>query len=215
MPPEKKPQPTPEERELITDWIQSEIFKCDCDHPDPGRVTIRRLNRAEYNNTIRDLVGVNFQPADDFPPDDSGYGFDNIGDVLTLPPVLLEKYLSAADRILDSAIVTDPIRSEVRRVPASLSEIGFNAIGDRGDGWVHLISLEEDDAAVELALPAGDYLFRVHAYATKVGGAVKGQGSEVPLVFTDDPGPTKLALMLNDTFVQNFTLGTDEQHPEV
>src|SRR5438094_2465760 len=100
MPPEKKPQPTPEEREIITAWIQAEIFKCDCDHPDPGRVTIRRLNRAEYNNTIRDLVGVDFQPADDFPADDSGYGFDNIGDVLSLPPVLLEKYLAAAEKIL-------------------------------------------------------------------------------------------------------------------
>ena len=63
---------------------------------DPGRVTIRRLNRAEYNNTIRDLLGVDFQPADDFPSDDVGYGFDNIGDVLSMPPILLEKYLSAA-----------------------------------------------------------------------------------------------------------------------
>src|ERR1051325_5480285 len=100
MPPEKKPQPTPEERELITTWIQSEIFKCDCDHPDPGRVTIRRLNRAEYNNTIRDLVGADLKPADDFPADDSGYGFDNIGDVLSLSPVLLERYLTAAGKIL-------------------------------------------------------------------------------------------------------------------
>src|SRR5437870_4446702 len=103
MPPEKKPQPTPEERDLITAWIQSEIFKCDCDHPDPGRVTIRRLNRAEYNNTIRDLVGVNFQPANDFPADDSGYGFDNIGDVLSLSPVLLEQYLAAAEKIVTAA----------------------------------------------------------------------------------------------------------------
>src|SRR3989454_1632365 len=119
MPPEKKPQPTPEERELITAWIQSEIFKCDCDHPDPGRVTIRRLNRAEYNNTIRDLVGVSFQPADDFPADDSGYGFDNIGDVLSLPPVLLEKYLAAAEKILDVALVTeDPARARVKRFEA-------------------------------------------------------------------------------------------------
>src|SRR6185369_6879706 len=107
MPPEKKPQPTAEERELITAWIQSEVFKCDCDHPDPGRVTIHRLNRSEYNNTIRDLVSVDFQPADDFPADDSGYGFDNIGDVLSLPPVLLEKYLAAARKILSNAIVTD------------------------------------------------------------------------------------------------------------
>src|SRR3989454_6078250 len=119
MPPEKKPQPTPAERELITAWIESEIFKCDCDHPDPGRVTIRRLNRAEYNNTIRDLVGVSFQPADDFPADDSGYGFDNIGDVLSLPPVLLEKYLAAAEKILDVALVTeDPARARVKRFEA-------------------------------------------------------------------------------------------------
>ena len=63
----------------------------------------------------------------DFPPDDSGYGFDNISDVLSLPPVLMEKYLSAADRIFDEAIVTDPIQSRVHRVPASLAQIGFNA----------------------------------------------------------------------------------------
>ena len=68
---------------------------------DPGRVTIRRLNRAEYNNTIRDLVGVDFRPADDFPSDDVGYGFDNIGDVLTLPPILFEKYLAAAEKIAE------------------------------------------------------------------------------------------------------------------
>ncbi|HSU53752.1 MAG TPA: DUF1592 domain-containing protein, partial [Candidatus Dormibacteraeota bacterium] len=64
---------------------------------------IRRLNRAEYNNTIRDLLGVNFRPADDFPADDSGYGFDNIGDVLSLSPVQLEKYLAAAEKIIEVA----------------------------------------------------------------------------------------------------------------
>jgi hypothetical protein len=100
MPPENKPQPTPAERDLITTWVASCFFPCDCAHPDPGRVTIRRLNRAEYNNTIRDLVGADLKPADDFPADDSGYGFDNIGDVLSLSPVLLERYLTAAGKIL-------------------------------------------------------------------------------------------------------------------
>ena len=75
MPPETKPQPSPAERDLITHWVSEFFFPCDCNHPDPGRVTIRRLNRAEYNNTIRDLVGVDFQPADDCPADDVGYGF--------------------------------------------------------------------------------------------------------------------------------------------
>jgi hypothetical protein len=105
MPPESKPQPTPAERDLITRWVSEFFFPCDCNHPDPGRVTIRRLNRAEYNNTIRDLAGVDFQPAADFPADDSGYGFDNIGDVLSLSPVLLEKYLAAAEKILVAADV--------------------------------------------------------------------------------------------------------------
>ena len=216
MPPDDGgPIPSNAERDLISRFVEQELFQLDPAHPDPGRVVLRRLNRAEYNATIRDLVGVDFKPAEDFPPDDSGYGFDNIGDVLSLPPVLLEKYLAAADKVMDSAIVTDPIRSEVRHIPASLASIGFNAIGDRGDGWVHLISLEEDDASVELALPAGDYLFRVQAYATVVGGAVKGQGSETPLEFQDHPGPTKFALLLDDTFVKNFDLGTDPKNPGV
>ena len=91
MPPAKrKSQPSDKEREKIINWIESEVFRLDLDNPDPGRVTIRRLNRQEYNNTVRDLMMVDFKPAKDFPPDDSGYGFDNIGDVLSISPVLLE-----------------------------------------------------------------------------------------------------------------------------
>src|SRR5436190_14518507 len=102
MPPQNKPQPTIAQCEMLTNWVVASFFACDCNHPDPGRVTIRRLNRAEYNNTIRDLVGVDFQPAADFPADDSGYGFDNIGDVLSVSPVLMEKYLAAAEKIMNS-----------------------------------------------------------------------------------------------------------------
>jgi PAS domain-containing protein len=71
---------------------------------DPGRVTARRLNRTEYNNTIRDLLGVTLRPADEFPVDDSGYGFDNIGDVLSLSPMLMEKYVSAARLVARAAV---------------------------------------------------------------------------------------------------------------
>ncbi len=216
MPPnDDGPVPSNAERDLISRFVEQELFQFDPAHPDPGRVVLRRLNRAEYNATIRDLVGVDFKPAADFPPDDSGYGFDNIGDVLSLPPVLLEKYLAAADKVIDTAIVTDPIRSQTNRVPASLAEIGFNAKGDRGDGWVHLVSLEEDDAAIELSLPAGDYLFRVQAYATISGGAVKGQGSEAPVEFKDTPPPTKMTLLLNEAAIQTFDLGTDEKNPRI
>lgn len=216
MPPEDADaQPTDAQRELVGSWLEQELYHFDARHPDPGRVVMRRLNRAEYNATIRDLVGVDFQPAAGFPADDSGYGFDNVADVLSLPPVLMEKYLAAAEKILDQAIVTEPIKSEVRHVPASVSEIGFNALGDRGDGWVHLISLEEDDIAVPLTVPAGDYLVRILAYATRDGGARIGHGNEKPIVFKEDPGPTKIGIMLDDTFTQEFTVTPDEAHPDV
>jgi cytochrome c553 len=70
----------------------------------PGRVTARRLNRTEYNNTIRDLLGVSLRPAEDFPVDDSGYGFDNNGDVLSLSPLLMEKYINAARSVSRAAV---------------------------------------------------------------------------------------------------------------
>ncbi len=98
MPPSDGEQPSEAQRDTIVRWIDNELAKpVPYAAQDPGRVTIRRLNRAEYNNTIRDLVGVDFQPAEDFPSDDVGHGFDNIGDVLSLSPLLLEKYLAAAE----------------------------------------------------------------------------------------------------------------------
>ncbi len=106
MPPEGRPQPSRAEIEAVTKWVEAEQAKADCGRTvDPGRVTIRRLNRSEYNNTIRDLVGLDFRPAADFPSDDVGYGFDNIGDVLSIPPILMEKYLAAAESIAEQAIV--------------------------------------------------------------------------------------------------------------
>jgi hypothetical protein len=124
MPPKKKKQPEEAQRMTVTSWIEKTLFPVDPNNPDPGRVTIRRLNRTEYNNTVRDLVGVDFKPADDFPQDDVGYGFDNIGDVLSLPPILLEKYLKAAEKVLDEAIVTGPRPAPVKKFDESQLEGG-------------------------------------------------------------------------------------------
>src|SRR5271170_4591574 len=66
-PPNAKNHPSLSDRNVITKWVRGELYKYDPKNPDPGRVTIHRLNRAEYNNTIRDLVGVDFKPAEDFP----------------------------------------------------------------------------------------------------------------------------------------------------
>jgi hypothetical protein len=114
MPPPGKPRPTAAELETINTWLDSIVFQTDCNGKrDPGRVTIRRLNRAEYNNTIRDLVGIKFQPANDFPQDDVGYGFDNIGDVLSLPPLLMEKYVAAAEQIVEKAFASPEARKRI------------------------------------------------------------------------------------------------------
>ncbi len=71
---------------------------------DPGRITLHRLNRAEYNNTVHDLLGTAMTPADQFPVDDRGLGFDNIADVLTVSPVHLQLYQSAAEALVNEAL---------------------------------------------------------------------------------------------------------------
>jgi uncharacterized protein DUF1592/uncharacterized protein DUF1588/uncharacterized protein DUF1587/uncharacterized protein DUF1585/uncharacterized protein DUF1595/cytochrome c len=118
MPPFKKPQPKPEERQRIITWIEREVFKVDPANPDPGRVTIRRLNREEYRNTIRDLLGVEYDVTDAFPIDDTGYGFDTIGDVLSLSPLLMEKYMAAAQEIVAKAVNTSEGRTPVTQISA-------------------------------------------------------------------------------------------------
>ncbi len=108
MPPPGRPRPSADELKAVMAWIDTQVAPRKAPGAwDPGRVTARRLNRAEYNYTIRDLLGLDIRPADDFPADDSGYGFDNIGDALTLSPVLMERYLAAAEKIAREAIVID------------------------------------------------------------------------------------------------------------
>ena len=112
MPPPEEEQPSDEEVAAVLGWIKSDAFGIDPDHPDPGRVTVRRLNRVEYRNTIRDLLGVDFEATETFPADDTGHGFDNIGDVLSISPLLLEKYVDAANEIISDAV---PMTSRVVR----------------------------------------------------------------------------------------------------
>jgi hypothetical protein len=106
MPPPGRPHPSEQEVRSLADWIKRDVFGADPLDPDPGRVTIRRLNRVEYRNTVRDLTGFDFKAEEEFPPDDTGYGFDTIGDVLSVSPLLLEKYMQAAESIVAAAVPT-------------------------------------------------------------------------------------------------------------
>ena len=110
MPPKGIPRPPQEKISALVDLLHNEFDKADAAiKPDPGRVTAKRLNRNEYRNTIRDLLAVEFRAEKDLPTDDSGYGFDNIGDILSVSPILMEKYLNAAETIASRALGADPL----------------------------------------------------------------------------------------------------------
>lgn len=108
MPPQrKKKQPTEFERIELANWIESYLHKAALEMPEyAGSVLPRRLNRDEYNNTVRDLVGLDLDLSYSFPMDGGGgEGFDNNSETLFLPPLLMEKYLETAQKILDKTIV--------------------------------------------------------------------------------------------------------------
>ncbi len=173
MPPAKKPRPTAEEKQRVADWIKSAVFETDPRNPDPGRVTVRRLNRVEYRNTIRDLLGVDFNTEVEFPPDDTGYGFDNIGDVLTLSPMLLEKYVAAARTILAEAVPTvSKVMPEVTLAGSRFRDDGAdNRGGLRKAGRDGVLSLPYDKPA---AVSTGFTLEHAGHYRLALELAVKG-----------------------------------------
>jgi hypothetical protein len=166
MPPKNAAQPSDKEREILAGWVETKLAQADCGVKDPGRVTMRRLNRAEYNNTVRDLFGIDLRPADEFPSDDVGYGFDNIGDVLSISPILMEKYLNAADKIVSAAIVTpDPPsrRFEGEQMPKET----------QGDGVIkdfYRLLFSNGEVRAELDFPKdGEYILRARAFQQKGG----------------------------------------------
>jgi hypothetical protein len=201
MPPADAPQPPKEERELIAGWIRNVALPVDCGRtatPFPGRVTLRRLNRAEYNNTIRDLVGIDFQPADSFPSDDVGYGFDNIGDVLTLPPVLFERYLEAADEIARRAIVSGDEDS------APVKKFEDGTLGSRG----------EKGGEIEVAEDNQKFLFQIVASGDQAGPdpckmALKLNGKEGKVI------AVKGKRGAEETFTEEVTLKKGKQRLSV
>ena len=129
MPPKGEARPTPGELGDLLGWIESDYLVAQCSKQrGPAPVVIRRLNRQEYNNTIRDLLGVDLRLADAFPPDDIGFGFDNVGSALNISPAHVEKYLDAAEAALDRAIVPP----DASNCPP-IELIGLRAYPLRGD----------------------------------------------------------------------------------
>ena len=164
MPPPGAKAPPQSVRQRVALWIANQAA-LQCKLADPGHVTIRRLNREEYNNTIRDLTGLNIRPADDFPSDDVGYGFDNIGDVLSTSPLLMEKYISAAEHVAETLA---PLR-ESRVIHFDASEMSpAKSVHDADEGGRLYFSNAKCKKSVNIAV-AGHYDCRVWAAGDLAG----------------------------------------------
>jgi len=177
MPPAGIPRPEAARMTAMTGYIERAFDRADASVKlDPGRMTAHRLNRNEYSNTIRDLLGVQFRADKDFPVDDSGDGFDNIGDVLTVSPLLMERYLSAAERIARWAISTE--------IPAKPLEIGYLARESR------IRRLDRSTIEAEHRVEfGGDYIVRF------------GLPGERPPIDGLDAAPVKLGLWMDGNLI--------------
>src|SRR5688572_670126 len=137
MPPKGNERPDAREQAAFVSWLQGSLDSAILAHPQPGKSSLHRLNRTEYGNAIRDLLGLEVDISEYLPADDEGYGFDNIADVLRTSPSLLEQYLVASRKISELAVgdmSTLPI-STVYRAPADsphFQHISGLPMGTRG-----------------------------------------------------------------------------------
>jgi hypothetical protein len=124
MPPPGAPRPDESTYLAMIKSIEGERDRLVDAKPNPGRPTLHRLNRVEYANAVRDLLSLEFDVSEFLPPDDAGYGFDNIGDVLTVTPSLLEKYLLAAGKISRQAVgdTKIPVSFETHSISHALKQ---------------------------------------------------------------------------------------------
>ncbi len=180
------------QRTALQGWVQGAL-SAQCRLSDPGRVTLRRLNREEYNNTVQDLLGTKLRPADDFPGDDVGNGFDNMGDVLTISPLLMEKLLDSAEKLAKEAVL----------VPHTFTRHfeGSDFVGGSIDG-TSLLLFSTGVATKEVKLTApGNYRVRVLA---------RGQlaGPEAPKMEVSLDGKVLDTFTVSDTKTRSFEVMT-------
>jgi hypothetical protein len=188
MPPANVPQPSAEARSAMVSWLETSLDDAAASNPDPGRTeTLRRLNRTEYQNSIRDLLHLDIDAAALLPADESGHGFDNVT-VGDLPPALLDRYISAAQKISRLAVggAQTSLQSDVIRMPADRTQeehVAGLPIGTRG-GVSFSYTFAQD----------GEYDIQIRLARNRVGdiGGLK------------DPDPQPLELLLDREIVQTF-----------
>lgn len=196
MPPKETSKLDDAKRKFLTEWITSTVKDFECGlAPNPGQVTLRRLNASEYRNTIRDLVGVDYKPAESFPADDVGYGFDNIGDVLTLPPLLMEKYVLAAEEISTQAIMTPPPDKQFEAIYAG-NQLKLKDGNASGDSVLTLAS--HGDAIFEEQVPwPGAFQLTITASGDQAGNE-----------------PCKMQVLVDEKLVKELIVRNSRDKPE-
>jgi len=195
MPAEKKPHLSVAEQTKLERWIKYDVFRIDPANPDPGRVTVRRLNRVEYRNTVHDLLGVDYNTDHEFPPDDTGFGFDNIGDALTMSPMLMEKYVAAAQTIVGEAVPAAPSKP-AQQVIKGMAFEGTNAKLKWGKRRLTFNEPANVSASFKTGL-AGTYRVKLDL---EVNGA-----------YTPDPGKARLIVKVDGKEIGNQELAYHDE----
>jgi hypothetical protein len=195
MPPQGVPRPDEASYTALASWLESELDRSGAAAPNPGRPLIRRLNRSEYANAVRDLLDLDVDVSSMLPPDDSAFGFDNIAEVLGTSPALLERYLDAADRV-SALAVGAPVApgSDVYRIRQDRSQdqhIEGLPLGSVGGLVVkHNFPLD------------GDYHFSLALYRTNLE-SIRGLEH-----------PHQIEITIDGTRVLIVTIGGETEKPE-
>jgi hypothetical protein len=190
MPPPNMPQPSTDDRRALLSWLETSLDKAAAAKPNPGRTeTLRRLNRTEYQNAIRDLLSVDIDAASLLPADESGHGFDNVT-VGDLPPALLDRYISAAQKISALAIgsTQTSLQSDIIRVPPDVTQEGDVAglpVGTRGGVLIPYTFAQNGEYDIQIYLARG--------YSGDIDGL-------------KDPQPHEIKLLLDRTPIGEFTV---------
>ncbi len=193
MPPAEFGEMSDSDRAQLGAWVQTVLTELDCaEFRAPGTVTIRRLNRRAYRHAILDTLGVDYQPADDFPGDDVGYGFDNIGDVLSLPPLLMEKYLAAAEAISRQVIVAPEDLAPVE-VPLANNQWRLGQGVNSHDGRLNFFSNGTAEFDYD-ATRSQDVTLRIRAVGQQAGGE-----------------PVRFALAVDRKQIRQFEIASHEE----
>src|SRR2546422_6148637 len=190
MPPPNMPQPSTEDRRALLSWLETSLDQAAAAKPNPGRTdTLRRLNRTEYQNAIRDLLLLDIDTTSLLPPDESGHGFDNVT-VGDLPPALLERYISAAEKISRLAVggVQASVQSDIIRVSEDVTQeehVPGLPIGTRGGVSVRYNFAQDGGYDIQVYLARG--------YSGNIDGL-------------RDPQPHEMKLLLDRTPIGTITI---------